>query len=74
MREAILSGDEMVKPGWVRLNFSVLLDDAKADLIIRAVDELARNPHPMADAYAADFATARFTPTDSTSGARTAVA
>ncbi|WFE74791.1 aminotransferase class V-fold PLP-dependent enzyme [Roseinatronobacter sp. S2] len=74
MRDAILSGDEMAKPGWVRLNFSVLLDDAKADLIIRAVDELARNPHPMADAYAADFATARFAPTDSTSGARTAVA
>lgn len=64
MRYAILNGDEMAKPGWVRLNFSVLLDDAKADRIISAVDELARNPRPMMDVYRADPATARFTPRD----------
>ncbi|MGP9791767.1 aminotransferase class V-fold PLP-dependent enzyme [Roseinatronobacter sp. NSM] len=58
--DAIQAGDEMAKPGWVRLNFSVLLDDAKADHIISAVDALARTPHPMQSAYHADMSTARF--------------
>ncbi|MBR3369339.1 MAG: aminotransferase class V-fold PLP-dependent enzyme [Rhodobacteraceae bacterium] len=62
MLSAIQSGDEMAKPGWVRLNFSVLLDDAKADHIISAVDELARAPHPMQNAYQVDRSTARFSP------------
>lgn len=60
MLTAIRAGDEMAKPGWVRLNFSVLMEDAKADRIIAAVDELARMPHPMQDAYHADTSTARF--------------
>ena len=34
-------GEEMCKPGWVRLNFSYLLSDDKADFIVNAVDELA---------------------------------
>jgi selenocysteine lyase/cysteine desulfurase len=62
LRAAILSGDEMDKPGWTRLNLSALLDDAKADAIIGAVDALARAPYPLADAYRADPATARFSP------------
>jgi selenocysteine lyase/cysteine desulfurase len=62
LRAAILSGEEMEKPGWTRLNFSALADDAKADLIIAAVDSLARNPYPMIEAYACDRATARFKP------------
>lgn len=60
MRSAILSGEEMMKPGWTRLNFSVLLTEAKAETIIAAVDELARNLYPVADCYACDEATARF--------------
>ncbi|MBB2169254.1 aminotransferase class V-fold PLP-dependent enzyme [Gluconacetobacter aggeris] len=60
LRAAILSGEEMRKPGWTRLNFSVLMDDAKAARIITAVDELARAPYPVADFYKADPATARF--------------
>ena len=62
MLAAIHAGNEMAKPGWVRLNFSVLMTDAKADCIIAAVDELARMPHPMQDAYDADISTARFSP------------
>ena len=62
MRAAILSGREVEKPGWTRLNFSVLMDDAKADFIIDAVDALASNPYPMANAYGCDEATARFKP------------
>ena len=49
------------KPGWVRLNFSVLLDDAKADRIIAAVDDLARNAARWAGLYQVDPATSRFT-------------
>ncbi|MFS3134744.1 aminotransferase class V-fold PLP-dependent enzyme [Gluconacetobacter sacchari] len=64
MRAAILSGDEMRKPGWTRLNFSVLMDDAKAARVVAAVDELARAPYPVAESYRADPATARFHATE----------
>lgn len=52
----------MEKPGWTRLNLSAHADDAKADLIIGAVDQLARDPYPMIEAYACDTTTARFKP------------
>lgn len=60
LRSRILSGEELKKPGWTRLNFSVLLTDEKADRIIAAVDDLARNPYPLADRYTCDETTARF--------------
>ncbi|WP_408887296.1 aminotransferase class V-fold PLP-dependent enzyme [Komagataeibacter nataicola] len=60
LRHAILNGEEIRKPGWTRLNFCALMDDDKADFIIRSVDELARNPAPMAQAYVCDPKTARF--------------
>ncbi|QCO55306.1 aminotransferase class V-fold PLP-dependent enzyme [Pseudorhodobacter turbinis] len=62
IRAAIQRGEEMEKPGWTRLNLSALMDDAKADRVINAVDALARNPYPMADRYCCDQATARFRP------------
>lgn len=62
IRQAILSGQEIEKPGWTRLNFSVLMDDAKVDRILDAVDELALDPHCVADAYECDVSTARFRP------------
>ena len=62
VRAAIRNGTETEKPGWVRLNFSALLTDEKADRIIHAVDALASQPYPTADAYACDSATARFRP------------
>ncbi|MEP3430250.1 MAG: aminotransferase class V-fold PLP-dependent enzyme [Roseibium sp.] len=60
LRDGILSGEELRKPGWTRLNFSVLLTEEKADKIIAAVDELARKTYPVADHYACDETTARF--------------
>lgn len=60
--QGILAGRETEKPGWVRLNFSVLMDDAKAARIVDAVDRLARDPRPAMDAYRPDEATARFVP------------
>lgn len=62
IRQAILDGQEIEKPGWTRLNLSVLLSDEKADRIIAAVDELGRDPYPMVDFYRCDTATARFKP------------
>ncbi|MDG1280891.1 MAG: aminotransferase, partial [Pseudorhodobacter sp.] len=57
-----LGGEEMEKPGWTRLNLSCLLDDSKAETIISAVSNLALAPHPHAEAYLCDTATARFKP------------
>ena len=60
IEESILSGEELKKPGWTRLNFSVLMSAEKVDKIIAAVDELARAPYPLADQYDCDESTARF--------------
>lgn len=57
----ISEGDELAKPGWVRLNFSVLLNESKANHIISSVDELARHPSPALQYYSVDPITARFT-------------
>lgn len=60
MREAILSGHEMEKPGFTRLNFSVLLSDEKVKFILDAVAKLAGDavdyePHYDVDASRAIF-------------------
>ncbi len=41
MRQAILAGDEIKKPGFTRLNFSVLLSDEKVKFIPDSVAKLA---------------------------------
>lgn len=41
MREAILAGEEIKKPGFIRLNFSVLLPEEKVRFILEAVAQLA---------------------------------
>ena len=51
---------EIEKPGWVRLNFSYLLSDEKAEYIIRAVDDLARRANMFAADYVALGSTGRF--------------
>lgn len=65
MQEAIERGEELEKPGWVRLNLSALLSDDKADAIISAVDKLALDAPDYAGQYRADPRTARFTPENS---------
>jgi selenocysteine lyase/cysteine desulfurase len=47
MRAAILSGDETDKPGFTRLNFSVLMSDEKAEYIIQAVSALTSRPESL---------------------------
>jgi selenocysteine lyase/cysteine desulfurase len=62
MFAAIARGEELEKPGWVRLNLSALLSDEKADAIIAAVDKLALDAPSYQVHYNADSQTARFTP------------
>ncbi|MEP4199433.1 MAG: aminotransferase class V-fold PLP-dependent enzyme [Aliishimia sp.] len=60
IRSAIAKGEEMEKPGWTRLNFSVLLNDEKARFIIDSVDELARTTERYTARYLCDETKARF--------------
>lgn len=60
MQEAIRAGQEVEKPGWVRLNFSVLMDDAKVAYILESVRELAENVSVLMQSYTCDVKTARF--------------
>ncbi|MFY3678091.1 aminotransferase class V-fold PLP-dependent enzyme [Achromobacter xylosoxidans] len=62
MRQAILDGREIEKPGFIRLNFSVLLSDAKADFILDSVLALAADATEFEDRYDFDPARAIFFP------------
>ena len=41
--QVVTDGQEVRKPGWVRLNFGYLMDDAKVQFIIDSVNELSRS-------------------------------
>ncbi|MDQ0313630.1 aminotransferase class V-fold PLP-dependent enzyme [Amorphus orientalis] len=58
--DQLQAGHELEKPGWVRLNLSYLMSDAKADGLIEDVAWLARNAKRYTRFYDADPATARF--------------
>ena len=62
MRRAILDGREIEKPGFVRLNFSALLSDAKADFILASVLELASDAADFEGLYDFDPSRAIFFP------------
>ncbi|MBY6057767.1 aminotransferase class V-fold PLP-dependent enzyme [Leisingera daeponensis] len=54
------AGEEMKKPGWVRLNFSYLMEEETAQYIIDCVNELSVKAEKIAARYDADPVTARF--------------
>ncbi len=56
----LAAGKELRKPGWVRLNFSYLMDEATVQFIIDSVNELSRTTGNYAELYQADPTTARF--------------
>ena len=62
MRTAVLAGNEIAKPGFVRLNFSYLADDAEVAFITQSVAELARTVQAHVPKYVADAAAAIFRP------------
>ncbi|MFV2035277.1 MAG: aminotransferase, partial [Halocynthiibacter sp.] len=51
LRREVLAGNGMNKPGWVRLNFSYLMDDKTAHYIINSVNELSRTFEQAAARY-----------------------
>lgn len=60
IRQSILAGDEMEKPGFVRMNLSVLLSDATADFILDSVADLARTADTHERNYTCDRSKAIF--------------
>ncbi|WP_395542431.1 aminotransferase class V-fold PLP-dependent enzyme [Neotabrizicola sp. sgz301269] len=60
IRAAILAGDEMEKPGFVRLNLSSLMEDAKVETVLEAVRGLACAARDHAAFYRGDPARATF--------------
>jgi selenocysteine lyase/cysteine desulfurase len=62
LRQAIIEGREMAKPGFVRLNFSVLLSDEEVAFIMGAVAKLATDATRYEPRYDVDPARAIFFP------------
>jgi len=60
LHAALSAGEEMKKPGWVRLNFSYLMSEQTVQFIIDSVNDLSRRTEEFAPYYSADPATARF--------------
>ena len=58
----LLAGRQLQKPGWVRPNFSYLLEEATVDYVIESVARLVAEAEEIAAAYDADPSTARFQP------------
>ncbi|SDJ36452.1 aminotransferase class V-fold PLP-dependent enzyme [Aliiruegeria lutimaris] len=54
------AGDELKKPGWIRLNLNYLHSDDEADRIIDEIPKLAARAAALRRLYKADPATARF--------------
>lgn len=66
LRSAILRGEEIMKPGFVRLNLCWAASEAEVDEILDAVVGLARNAPRHLDVYSCDSGTAIFRPTVTT--------
>ncbi len=64
LRKAILSGNELEKPGFVRLNLSPLMTDRKVQMVLDSVAELSRDAPGLARHYRGDPSTAIFTPVE----------
>jgi selenocysteine lyase/cysteine desulfurase len=62
IRQAILSGDEMRKPGFIRLNLSVLLSEDEVDFILASVAQLAADATEHVHRYDVDASRAIFSP------------
>ena len=60
LHAALSAGEEMKKPGWVRLNFSYLMSEKTVQFIIDSVNDLSRRTEEYVPFYQADPATARF--------------
>lgn len=64
IRAAVRAGKELEKPGFVRVNFSPLMDEEEFAILVGAVDEIARNGDRYSAQFTADPATAVFEPVE----------
>lgn len=64
LRDAILTGDETAKPGFTRLNLSVLMEPRKVDYVLDALCDLAAHAADLATHYECDRSRAIFAPKD----------
>ncbi|KAB1109379.1 aminotransferase class V-fold PLP-dependent enzyme [Neorhizobium galegae] len=62
IRQAILNGNEIEKPGFTRLNLSVLLSDETVQFILHSVAQLAQDAASYTEFYTFDPARAIFSP------------
>jgi len=62
LRAAVAEGDEVRKPGFTRLNLSILLSDEKVDYILKSVAELCQNAVAYSACYTVDASRAIFSP------------
>jgi len=60
LHSALQAGEELRKPGWVRLNFSYLMAEDTVRFILDSVADLAARAHELMPLYDVDPATARF--------------
>ena len=58
----IKNGQEIEKPGWIRLNFSALMTDSKVDRLINSVDRLASMAFKYINFYNVNESNAQFFP------------
>jgi selenocysteine lyase/cysteine desulfurase len=62
IRDEIIAGNELQKPGFTRLNFSFLLPDEKVNFILESVVRLSEDAPHLSGRYTADVSRAIFTP------------
>ncbi|MBJ7537426.1 aminotransferase class V-fold PLP-dependent enzyme [Marinomonas transparens] len=54
IQEALLKGEKLVKPGWVRFNLNYFLEDSEAQFILEAIDFVAEHGLTILPYYAYD--------------------
>lgn len=57
IRSQIQNGNHRNKPGWVRLNFSYMMDEATIHHVVRCVNDLSRDLHQYMHHYTVELAT-----------------
>ena len=60
LRAEILSGNDSVKPGFLRFNLSVLMSEAEVAYILQSIGRLSERAEELAAGYAMDHDTAMF--------------
>ena len=64
LRARITAGEELDKPGWVRLGLHYLHSDEEVERILDGVADVARRVEALEPLYTVDPQTARFRPAD----------